>query len=628
MSRLKTFHDVPCIVAFEAHRENVLVFPREKLARLRDESALRLRQYADDLGHDARLRRRAGEDLESLGKELRNECERFRGRIDQAEQLLSGPMSDILGGGEGTEVAGTAGDGGSVDNASQKNKRKKAGGGASASSCSATGDGGGSGVGDDDDSRQQCLWVTPNDPPISYSTDFRGELVETIFNVSQAWTFSFGSWYYRLKRWLYNQPRWRRVYRLTQIESLSVSQELLMGVLNAVEQVTVYPGHDTVVSDLEVAACLLAAYQAALDPRAAVPTTVEGVLRDSGRVLRALSDDIAAEIARRPSGGNAFAYKDPPGLRFYAPVQQGRRYAAGTFDENALVAVLLRRGAIAQVPGGATGVAAAASGGPGSSAAAAVASREVMSRLSGAVSDDVLALWTLRLFGKRLSGVVPNLLQEQHYLRSGLTAVLCLLFLWKLLNSESVFSGRAGKFSLRDVFPDLCGGRDAPPPVEREEGFAGGCVKNFEFMMERYVVPWYSRDPAVTVSQLWPGLVLLLYCESHRSGWDLSRRPFEHATADGVSSAAGVLHVQASRFNPLVDYMLLQQTAAPDKDVDRLAAHDFALFHCENGIGRLLSITLPKHRVLTLGQQFFNLQNVYDSMYFFVLGFLPVVSVT
>lgn len=398
-----------------------------------------------------------------------------------------------------------------------------------------------------------------------------------------------------------------------------------MGVLNAVEQITVYPAHDAVLTDLEVAVCLLAAYRAALESRAESSGSVENCLLGCSRTLKSLADDVAAEIPPVSGGissfSSFFAYRDPPGMKFYAPVQQARRYAPGTFDEHALVTVLIRRGVIVNLPGSAR-----------------LVSRDVSERMSGTARDDLLALWTLRLFGQRFGASVPVIVGEQNYLRSGLTALVALLLLWKVLNSESVFvAGRAGRFSLKDVFPDGIGGGnvDGDDPSSSsdlsstdvgEEGFSAKNVKNFEFLIERYVVPWYARDPTVTVSQLFPGLVLLAYCESHRGGWDLARRSVD--PADGTGGGSSALHVQPSKVNPLLDYMMLQASAASDRDVERLAAHDYALFHCENGLGRFLSTTLPRHRVLAIGGQFFNVQSVYDCLYFFVLGFLPVINAT
>ncbi|AAF99167.1 pR77 [rat cytomegalovirus strain Maastricht] len=606
---LRPYHVFPCVWAYEAHARNeLLCCSRETFARLRDDAALRLRQRAEDLAHDARLRRRAGRDVEALGEELRAECKRFRERIGEAERLLAEPLAAPAGveGGEADGAArgaGTAaaGDGGGRDDAEAGERRALPG--------PAAGE-------------RNRFWIAAVDPPITFVHDFRGEVVDTLYNVGQTWTFSFGAWYYRQKRWFFNQHRWRRTYRLTQLENLAVSQELLMGVLNAVEQLTVYPAHDAALTDLEVAVVLLAAYRAALEPRSERSGSVDGLLLDCSRTLRSLADDVAAEVPPAPGAAHAtsfFAYRDPPGMRFYAPVQQGRRYAPGTFDEHVLVAVLIRRGVISSLPGSSR-----------------LVSRDVSERMTGTARDDLVALWTFRLFGHRFGGPAPVIVSEQHYLRSGLTALAALLLLWKVLNSESVFvAGRAGRFSLKDVFPEGLGAGDgegggpsasSPSGVVGEEGFSARNVKNFEFLIERYVVPWYAREPAVTVSQLFPGLLLLAYCESHRAGWDLARRSADPAGASGGGSSA--LHVQPSKVNPLLEYMMLQATAASDRDVERLAAHDYALFHCENGLGRFLSAALPRHRVLAVGGQLFNVQSVYDCLYFFVLGFLPVINVT
>lgn len=606
---LRPYHGFPCVWAYEAHARNALLCcSRETFARLRDDAALRLRQRAEDLAHDARLRRRAGLDVDALGEELRAECKRFRERIGEAERLLTEPLA-VPSGVEGRELDGSArgsgtvstGDEGERDDVEVKKRR------------AATGPASG---------EPNRYWIAAVDPPITFVHDFRGEVVDTLYNVGQTWTFSFGAWYYRQKRWFFNQHRWRRIYHLTQLENLAVSQELLMGVLNAVEQLTVYPAHDASLTDIEVAVVLLAAYRAALEPKSERSGSVDGFLLDCSRILRSLADDVAAEIPPAPGAVQStsfFTYRDPPGMRFYAPVQQGRRYAPGTFDEHVLVAVLIRRGVISNLPGSSR-----------------LVSRDVAERMTGAAQDDLIALWTLRLFGHRFGSSVPVIVSEQHYLRSGLTALAALLLLWKVLNSESVFvAGRAGRFSLKDVFPDGLGigdgdgsGSSGPSSsgVVGEEGFSARNVKNFEFLIERYVVPWYAREPGVTVSQLFPGLVLLAYCESHRAGWDLARRSVDQ----GISSSGGssALHVQPSKVNPLLEYMMLQATAASERDVERLAAHDYALFHYENGLGRFLSTALPRHRVLAVGGQLFNVQSVYDCLYFFVLGFLPVINVT
>lgn len=558
--------------------EHVLVCPRDVLERLRSDGVLRLRQQREELSRDRILRRHVAEQFAALQSTLEVNCDRLRKKIGVTETLLTtyGISGDV-----------ELGDGGSEgeEKDSEPAKRRR--------DASPT-----EGVRDhaSGQARKSRIGIAPNDPPISFVDDFRGEFVDTLFNETQSWTFSFGSWYYRLKRFLFVQGRWKRLYRISQIENLSVSQELLMGVINALERVTVYPSHDCVVSDLEAAVCLLAAYHAAVRPADETPMTVVEILRSSSKMLKVLSDDLSNEFGSRV-GTNLFSFNDPADMTFYAPVQGGRRYANKTFDRHVLVDVLFRRGVIQKLPGYSR-----------------CSERVVEERLSGSARDDLLSIWSRRVLGGRLLEV-PVFVYEQHYLRSGLVALEALIFLWKVLNSESVFSPRNSRFSLRDVFP-------TETSVSVETGFSGHGAKNFEYVVEQYVIPWYERDQGVTVSRLWPGLVLLAVTESSRSGWDVSQRDVSAGERDG-----GV-QVQSTKSHPVAEYMFSQASPASENGAERLRAHDAVLFHYENGLGRLLSVPLPKHRVLSLGAQLFNVADVYDCLYFFALGFLPVVSVT
>lgn len=140
--------------------------------------------------------------------------------------------------------------------------------------------------------------------------------------------------------------------------------------------------------------------------------------------------------------------------------------------------------------------------------------------------------------------------------------------------------------------------------------------------MQYYIGPWYARDPAVTLSQLFPGLALLAVTESVRSGWDPSRREDSAGGGDG----GGAVLMQLSKSNPVADYMFAQSSKQYG-DLRRLEVHDALLFHYEHGLGRLLSVTLPRHRVSTLGSSLFNVNDIYELLYFLVLGFLPSVAV-
>lgn len=597
MVPLRTFYRMP-IPVFEPHEENVLACPADVMYRLRDDAGLQVRLYTDEVLVDRVLRAHLGEELQQFGESVMGECVRLDARLDVAERLLVGQGVEFASGSR-YESPGT-------DNISYGDNAPASDGTNAPLAIKDKGH-------VSDVPRPKGLaaqvpghfGIVQTDPPIGFRSDFRGELIDTIFGTAQTWTFSFGSWYYRLKRWLFSQPQWKKFYRLNQIDNLSISQELLTGVIGAVENVTVYPMHDCAISDVDAAACIMAAYHAGLgDPNMPAYSDTVDVMRNLSKILSALSDDIAAELGQ--SSGNAqanyFAYKDPSDMRFYAPMQNGRHYVNGTFDDHVVIKVLLRRGVVVKIVGH----------------AAAVADAVVSERLSGQARDDLLFTWTRRLLTARLGRDVPVFAHEQQYLRSGLTAVTSMLLLWRVLNSESVFSPRKGRFMLSDILGDA-----ANIPQVQEAQFASSAVKNFEYVIHNYVVRWYQRDNSVTLSQLFPGLILLCVADSVRGGWDPRHRGSSGPV--GVSGASDVITVHSGRVDPVAEYMFAQSSKR--NDTERLEAHDRVLFHYENGLGKILSVTLTRHRVSALASSLFNVVDIYETTYFMVFGFLPTMMV-
>lgn len=589
MTLLNTFYRMP-VPVFEPHEGNVLVCPERILRRLRDDAAFRVRHHADEVLIDRVVRTHLGEELREFGDGFVGECARLEARLGLAEDLLTGMSEDVRPSGLERVVSdaavrntdGGAGEPTGADDGSSKPAANRA------AEAIAPG----------------CFGIVQSDPPIRFHSDFRGELIDTVFGNAQTWTFSFGSWYYRLKRWLYSLPQWKRVYRLSQIDNLSISQELLTGVVGAVENVTVYPTYDCLISDVDAAACILAAYHASVnDPNMPMYSNTLDVIANLSKILNALSDDVGAEL-QNASGGNAaayFSYKDPVDMKFYVPMQSGRHYASGTFDGHVIVKILLRRGVLIRIPG------------HGSASADAVAAE----RLSGQAREDMLFTWTRRLLAKRLGREVPVFVHEQQYLRSGLTAVTALMLLWRVLNAESVFGPRKGKFMLSDLLGDI-----VEIAETQEPHFASTSIKNFEYMMDNYVTVWYRRDPNVTISQLFPGLVLLCMADSIRSGWDPKHRG-DARVSGGVADA---ITIQSGKTDPVAEYMFTQ-SSSHQSDTARLEAHDQLLFHHENGLSRILSVTLPRHRVSAVASSLFNVTDIYETAYFVVFGFLPVVMV-
>nr|CDI95413.1 GP77 [Caviid herpesvirus 2 str. CIDMTR] len=614
MSLLRHFYQNP---VYEPHVQNTLLCPEEYLHRLRDESAIQLRRYREEALRDRILRYHMGEDVSELASRLTDRCTELRARVGLVSETLSGHAS----GGEFGDLVVSAyrdDDGGAARASEAPTSRPTADDRPS-----------GQGAGPSSETRADRngrFGIAQCDPEIRFQSDFRGELIATLYSESQHWTFSLGVWYYRLKRTLYGYPSWRRIYKISNVDGFNVSQELLMGVINAVENVTVCPTYDCLVSDLEAAACLLAAYYAVRVVRRSDSSTpdaalesVSAVLRNSGRVLKVLLEDMTAEAEDRGGGGrlaaNRYGYRDPSGMRYYIPLKGGKRYATGTFDQHAVVRVMLKHGVLTRLPG----------------------SRDadmdyVVSEMAfGKTPHDPLFTWSSRLLRDLLGTErVPVLTGEQQYLRSGLTCIMGMLLMFQTSNLQSVFGGREGHFNFTDVLrSDFPASSASTSGSVGEPGYVPNVVRNYEYLMEAYVVRWYRRDRNVTFSQLFPGLVLACAADSVRSGW-------VHGSGDDdeLSSASSGDNVTTllrnARSNPVVEFMFAQHEGKHrlGDDPKRLEAHDALLFHYENGLGRVLSNPLPGQFVLGLMSSLFGVGNVYDYLYFTALGFLPVVQVS
>ncbi|AEV80614.1 DNA packaging tegument protein UL25 [Cercopithecine betaherpesvirus 5] len=592
MSLLQPYYRLP-IVAFEPHAENILRCPPHVLRRLVDDSAAGLRK--EEVVANRVRKRYLREELSELNERVQTYCEDLETRVSEAEALLRQQCEvELPPPSQSQEAAPPAKESYSAGNGSEAPPQVTRDRGQTATwvaQCS------------DQEKGVLFFGITKNDPFIRFHTDFRGELINTMFENASTWTFTFGVWYYRLKRSLYTQPRWKKAFRLAQMENFSISQELLIGAINALENVTVYPTYDCVLSDIEAAVCLLAAYgQHHWDGRG-LPDSIQGVLTELPHLLHKLSDEVSREIATWDGAAtvNYYAYRDPPDLKYYMPLSSGRHYSPGTFDQHVLVRVLYRRQVIQHLPG-----------------YEAQTATMVQERLSGQMRDDSLSLWCKRLLTSKVGRDVPVFVHEQQYLRSGITCLTALLLIWKVANSESVFAPRSGKFTLADIL-----GHDVLPRSTSDDGSYGygNRVRNFEFLLEHYIIPWYTRDPTVTISQLFPGVMLLAITESVRSGWDPSRRGDSQ-----MGDSGGTVLMQISKVNPVADFMFAQSSKQYG-ELKRLELHDALLFHCEHGLGRLLSVALPRHRVFALGSSLFNVNDIYEWLYFSVLGFLPVVSV-
>nr|APO39189.1 DNA packaging tegument protein UL25 [Human betaherpesvirus 6A] len=554
MAQCNLFYQYPITPILEGHVRNILICTEKDVERLQSQSSLRLREKIDQGHRDKLLRMRLKTELDALQKKMQKDSDVLNSHLKAIEDAL-------LFTNDGEVNVETKADAQLIPKSPEKLEKFNQ------------------------------VAITPLDPFIRFTDDFRGEMINTFFNNAHMWNFTFGSWFYKLKRVFYNEPGLRRAFKLTNVDSLTISKELLAVTVNALEQATVYPIFGSEMSDLEAALCILAAFYSTyensqIDER----TTLVDVITLLPVIFRLLGSEITALKNVSPSG-TYFGFNDPSCMKFFVPMRKGKHYAENTFGNHVLIKMLLGRGVMQKIPGEKISQ-----------------NFDVEARLHGAIKNDVLVYWTYQLMRPKLGNNVPIFIHDQHYLRSGLVAIESLFLLWRILNSESLFNKRVGKFLLTSVFPQLENVDFA------ENNFEAGNIQNFEYLMHHYVVPMYNLQNDISISTLFPGLVAVCVNESVRLGW-------EHKCAGAPSDAVQV----QSKENPFVEYIRAQMEQ--QADVAILEKHDCILFHLENGLNITLSFTLPRQRLFAMASSLFNVNDTYDFIYFLVLGFLPIPAV-
>lgn len=433
--------------------------------------------------------------------------------------------------------------------------------------------------------------ITQIDPYIEFINNFREEIINTFYNNAQMWNYTMGAWYYKIKRILYYEPILRKKLRITNVESLSISQDLLLAIIDATEKVTIYPMYDSTVSDFEAALCILAAfYSVFTENKMDEHTTIIDICKLLPTIFKSLTNELAIE--KNISNKTQFIFNDPDDMKFFIPLHKGRHYSTKTFNNHVLIKIFIRKKIFQKIPGDQE----------------AEESNIVKSQISGNMEDDRLLYWTYQLLRPKLHNNIPIFIHQQQYLRSGLTAIGTLYLIWKIVNSESVFGKRSGKFYLSTIFPHM------DKISINEPDFISKSIHNFEFLLENYIIPSFIHDPEITISKLFPGIVCLLVTESVRTGWNQNKK----------ATNINTLHIQTIK-NPIIEYIISQ--FSEDDDLTRLEKHDSALFHFENGLNLALSFTLPKQRILSIASSLFNVHDMYDLLYFLVFGFLPIAAV-
>nr|ADK70794.1 DNA packaging protein 2 [Elephant endotheliotropic herpesvirus 1A]QOE74715.1 DNA packaging protein 2 [Elephant endotheliotropic herpesvirus 1A] len=574
MSRFMHFYKSPVPLVLQAHKKNCLVYTNLRTRRLRLLAQLNQRE-----------------------KELKNQDfrvghEKVINTIDEIRTFLVDNHDDIIESIDG--VIRTLKDirpneQGSSNTTTGHNVTGTPTQSVASGTGTGTGTGGTSSVAPDANMvADKTVTITMADKPFEYRDSFRDEFIATMYNATLR-SYTMGDWYSKLKQKIYDEERYRRRFKVTHPESPAISYELVCGQVQILDLVTVYPTTDIVITDIQSAICILwTLYNGILNTTLDLSVTFEEVFEKVPGMLDVLEAEIKKENGNTTLFGT-YSFADNEDIVFYNPPKD-KRYSPRTFENNVIVRLLYRLRCIQNMPNDPLGAAA-------------------QSNLGIGWDEDRL----FRVCRKLLTGIVqdvPIFLHKQYYLRSGCTCISALLYVKCFLDSTSVFSPSDRKFSLDTFLPNANTYVDA-------SDYRGRNIKNFSFLWKKYVTQLYKDRPSITFSGIFPGAVLFSIAYSVSNNWlgpGHVQRPHPNARTVKLQ----LLHNQ-----PLYSYLWVQHRV-PRHPLEVLKAHDRALFYFEYGIHLLLNqpISFTTHRN-TLKRQF-NVTDVYELCYFFVLGFVPV----
>lgn len=211
-------------------------------------------------------------------------------------------------------------------------------------------------------------------------------------------------------------------------------------------------------------------------------------------------------------------------------------------------------------------------------------------------ADSVLAI-TAAVFGDN----IPPFAAYQWNLRSGLKALESLILLFLLLD-VNVPATSNKRLHLEALLGESYSKGSRPPARRTGPLDAGGSV--FSFLMENYLVPTLLHRPTTNMSALFPGLYLL-----------------QLEFSSGASTPHAI-HLTDVKFRDIFN-ILVQSNVFQDSQ-ELIRAKQSLRVSCETGSGNLLESLSPGTTMRDIIRKEFMAQDVYDYVYFCVLGALPV----
>nr|ABO48399.1 DNA packaging tegument protein UL25 [Wood mouse herpesvirus] len=211
-------------------------------------------------------------------------------------------------------------------------------------------------------------------------------------------------------------------------------------------------------------------------------------------------------------------------------------------------------------------------------------------------ADSVLAI-TAAVFGDN----IPPFAAYQWNLRSGLQALESFILLFLLLD-VNVPPASNKRLHLETLLGESYSKGSRPPTHRPGPLDSGGSV--FNFLIESFLVPTLLHRPTTNMSALFPGLYLV------------------QLEFSAGASTPHAIHLADVKFREIFN-ILIQSNVFQDSQ-ELIRAKQALRIRCEAGSGNLLESLSPGTTMRDIIRKEFMAQDVYDFVYFCVLGALPV----
>ncbi|BBB06468.1 hypothetical protein [Rhinolophus gammaherpesvirus 1] len=422
-------------------------------------------------------------------------------------------------------------------------------------------------------SREMIISISPDGPSFSVNDSFRTEFLSGLYHRQTQWLPFYGPWYSSMT----DSAMQRRVFPKELKGNInfqnSTSLKLITSVLDTLASVTEDIYSDLRhMSDTNAALCLINGYHC-LRTNSPLPVTHSDLLVDLDKKIEFLVGDLKQDTSRTDF---SFLYSNPKQMETMAPLNKQGTYAQDFFLNHKLFHLMESAGMFTH-------------------------SKQTHPGSGGSTTGsgkDVVYLITNSVFGQD----IPPFLTHQWNLRTGLKALEVLIVVYILLESANVGGNTVHRrLQLSTLLPEQLKRTQHKPGQFARRGVV------FSFLVKNYMVPILTHHPQTPSSSLFPGVMLLAT---------------ESADMRSTKSSSQLVNLSGRKFDELFE-ILNQKLVFRDAHA-LIRAQTSLRMTVETGLNLLLSKASP----ITSAAEIINTQfgggDDYDTLYFLVLGCLPV----